>query len=110
MSEISEDGHIEEPGNIHYPGLGRPCPKCKKVFVSCDDDLKGHLTVCKGSGLNSLEWRKSDFDDGEFCSVTQDPQLLYTLEHQSSKVQVLGYEYFLSKNKKWIKRRRVSFF
>lgn len=109
MSEISEDGHIEEPGNIHYPGFGRPCPRCKKVFVSCDVDLAGHLTVCKGSGLDSLDWRKSDFDDSEFVSVLKDPQLAATLEHQS-KVKVLDHEYYLSKNKKWIKRRKISFF
>ena len=55
-NEISEDGHVDTPGNIHYPRLGRPCPTCKKVFVTCDSDLAGHLTVCKGSGLNSLDW------------------------------------------------------
>jgi len=109
MGMIPDDGHVDTPGNIHYPGLGKQCPKCKKVFVVCEIDLKGHLSVCKGSGLGSYDWRKSDFDDSEFVSVTQDAELLYTLEHQG-KIRILDHEYFLSKNKKWIKRRRVAFF
>ena len=109
MSEIREDGHVDTPGNTHYPGLGKPCPKCKKVFLTCDVDLKGHLTVCKGSGLDSLDWRKSDYDDSELVSVSQDVELAATLEHQK-KVQVRDHEYFLSKNKKWLKRRKVAFF
>jgi hypothetical protein len=109
MGEIPEDGHVDSPGNIHYSGLGIPCPSCKKVFVICDADLESHKSVCKGSGLNSLEWRKSSFDDSEFVSVTEDPQLLYTIEHQG-KTRILDHEYFLSKNKKWIKRRKVAFY
>lgn len=65
--------------------------------------------MCKGSGLNSLDWRKSDFDDSEFVSVAEDPQMAGTLKLQS-KVKVLDHEYFFSKNKKWIKRRKVTFF
>jgi len=108
MSGIAEDGHVDDPGNVHYAGLGRPCPLCKKVFCVCDSDLAAHRKVCMGSGLNSLKWRKSDFDDSHFCSVAEDPALVMSLEHQR-KLQIEGYEYSLSKNKQWIKRRRVFF-
>lgn len=109
MSEIPEDGHVDTPGNIHYLGMGRPCPSCKKVFVCCEADLESHRKVCKGSGIDSLDWKKSDFDDSEFLSVSQDTQLLHTLEHQG-KVQIRDHEYYLSGNKKWLKRRKVTFF
>ena len=109
MSGISEDGHIDDPGNVHYPGLGRPCPLCKKVFCMSDVDLAAHRKVCAGSGLNALRWRKSDFDDSQICSVSEDPDLAKSLEHQT-KVSVLGFDYFLTKNKLWIKRRKTPFF
>jgi hypothetical protein len=109
MIKISEDGHIDEPGNEHYYGMGRPCPKCKKIFVTCESDLAAHLTVCKGTGLESLNWKKSDYDDSELVSVTEDPEMAKTLEHQG-KVKIRDHEYFLTQNKRWIKRRKVAFF
>ena len=55
-----------------------------------------------------LAWRKSSYDNGEFCSSDMDPQLK-TAVLQNGKTVLGKYEYSLSGDGKWLKRKpRIS--
>lgn len=114
MDELRARGRVTEyktPGNVLYFGLGKPCPACKKVWFSCSSDLKGHRNSgsCKGSGLGSLDWRSSNFgDDSEICASSKDPTLVQAILQQGM-VHLGNYDYSLSANQKWLKRKRSPF-
>lgn len=52
-------------------------------------------------------WRKSTYDEGEWCPSDSDPTLKRAVQ-QNGKVVMDHFEYFLSENGKWLRRRRVN--
>jgi hypothetical protein len=90
----------ETPGNILYPGLGRPCPDCKSFFSS-SHDFNLHQAVCKES-----QWRKSDYDDSEIKPSEKEPELTHACR-VSGKVHNGLYTYSLSRDGRWLKRKKV---
>lgn len=95
--------HPSSPNNVRYIGLGRPCPRCHKVWLNCSVDLQAHLTVCTGD--SKIVWRKSSWSDEEWCFACEDPDLNLSLTQNGGRV-LLGYwTYSFSQNGRYIKRR-----
>lgn len=102
----------EVPGNEVYAGMGRKCKWCECFFMS-RYDYQLHIAAFgakpHGSGLkhlDSLDWKQSRFDDGEWCPADKHPDLVSHCKI-NGKVVMGGYEYMLSANGKWLKRRRI---
>lgn len=92
--------HPRTPGNILFPGSGKPCPNCKKCFFSSSADLEAHRKVCDGG------WKKSKFKDNEEVRPSEeDPQLTLACK-QNGKVEMNGHTYGLNTTGKWLKRRK----
>lgn len=51
-------------------------------------------------------WRKSTYDESEWCPCDSDPRLKLAVQ-QNGKVVINGFEIPLSPNEKWLRRRRV---
>jgi hypothetical protein len=90
--------HEATPGNILYPGLGRPCPRCKSFF-SCSHDFDAHEKVCK-----ERQWRKSDYDDSYICPSEKEPELTHACLVNGSVRNGL-YTYTLSQDRRYLKRK-----
>lgn len=106
--------HITE-GLKFYPGpFGKKCDYCNCYFNSNFDEWR-HLQVFgrkphgnsatdpDENSLEALAWRRSDFDEGEYCAVSQNSQLAQACK-MKGRLKIGIYEYSVSKNGKWLKR------
>jgi len=55
--------------------------------------------------LDYLGWKPSSYDDCEWCPARANLSLKRMIE-QRGKVEIGGYRYSLSGNRKWLKRRK----
>ena len=104
----------------YYDPSVKKCPYC---FFSCDNrpDFIKHKKDAHSSemaqdndtlnpkSLDNIGWRPSKYDDGEWCSRDKDPSLARAC-NQRGKVVIGLWEYSLSRNGKWLKRRRATLF
>lgn len=92
----------DTPGNVIYAGFGRPCPKCKRVWLMCSHDLALHMEVCGGA---DADWSQSKFNTREqICLSEKDPQLKLAVQQQG-KVCLGTYTYRLSGDGRYLIRR-----
>jgi hypothetical protein len=108
--------HIIE-GITFYPGpLGKKCDYCDCYFNSDYDEFlhlqafgrHAHGESAREPDENSLEglgWKPSDFDKGEYCAASKNMQLAQACKMKGS-LKIGIYEYSVSKNGKWLKRKR----
>lgn len=104
MDELRARGQVTEhltAGNELYHGLGRPCPRCKSFFCS-SHDFNAHQVVC-----DDADWKKSEFDDSYFCHVSKKPELVHACIVNGGVARNALYEYILSKNRQWLKRKKI---
>jgi hypothetical protein len=79
------------------------CDLCGCSFFS-NQDLSSHRAT--HHKLKEGIWRKSSYG-GEFSSADSDRYLVDVVK-KSGKVTIGSYEYSLSGNSKWLKRKYVS--
>jgi hypothetical protein len=106
IEELRARGRVTEdrtPGNILYPGLGRPCPDCKCFFMN-KHDYDNHREVCPKRKANI--WN-SNQDGSEWCSSSKDPELKALLLQHDHKALMGGFDYALGADEKWIRRRPI---
>jgi hypothetical protein len=95
----------------YYPGFGKQCDYCKCWF-SNSHDMNAHLDAFgrkphgNSAPVDDVVWRKSSFDDSEIYPADADLKLKLAVQ-QNGKVVINGFEYFLTENGKWLKRKRT---
>jgi hypothetical protein len=95
----------------YYPDPGKKCDYCTCWFGN-SHDMNAHLDARgrrpHGNGEpEQISWRKSTYDDGEWCPCDSDPQLKLAVQ-QNGKVIINGFEITLSPNGKWLRRKKVD--
>lgn len=85
-----------------YGGAGRKCPFCSCQWSSAHD-YNLHARVCEGK---NGKWFESSFDDSEWCRVSSAPKdLLRAVRQNDGKILLNGYEIWLERSGKYLKRR-----
>ena len=99
-----------------FPGLGKKCDYCECYFANNYDEYL-HLEAfgrrphgrnpedVDPDSLDGLDWRKSDFDDGWFTPVGKNTMLAQACK-MKHRLRIGVWEYSVSKNGKWLKRRK----
>lgn len=88
------------------------CQFCNAYFNS-NVDMNIHLDAYgkylhdeeQLAKLNRIRWKPSDYDDGDICPADKDPTLARAVRENGS-ITLGSYNYTLSQNGKWLKRRR----
>lgn len=77
------------------------CPNnCGCLFIT-EHDLNRHKKVC---GVANIEWRKSNFDDSEWCFASEDPHLASAIR-ANGKLTLAGFDLTLDPSGKYLKKR-----